>query len=109
VVEKEVSQTNLFFFLLLFPPPHCIPPRHSALKKRAHSFLRPSLLLLIPLCLSLIHSFQTVMPGTYLLDYGAGNVRSLVNAVKKLGHDITYVKDPSDILKADVSKAPMAE
>ncbi|KAF9362224.1 Histidine biosynthesis bifunctional protein hisB [Mortierella sp. NVP85] len=41
------------------------------------------------------------MPGTYLLDYGAGNVRSLVNAVKKLGHDITYVKDPSDILKAD--------
>jgi len=49
------------------------------------------------------------MPGTYLLDYGAGNVRSLVNAVKKLGHDITYVKDPSDILKADVSKAPMAE
>ncbi|KAF9970088.1 Histidine biosynthesis bifunctional protein hisB, partial [Actinomortierella ambigua] len=41
------------------------------------------------------------MPGTYLLDYGGGNVRSLVNAVKKLGHDITYVKDPSDILKAD--------
>ncbi|KAI1318939.1 Histidine biosynthesis bifunctional protein hisB [Mortierella claussenii] len=41
------------------------------------------------------------MTGTYLLDYGAGNVRSLVNAVRKLGHDITYVKDPSDILKAD--------
>ncbi|KAI7830346.1 hypothetical protein BC939DRAFT_392914 [Gamsiella multidivaricata] len=41
------------------------------------------------------------MGGTYLLDYGAGNVRSLVNAVKKLGHDITFVKDPSDILKAD--------
>ncbi|KAF9929854.1 Histidine biosynthesis bifunctional protein hisB, partial [Modicella reniformis] len=39
--------------------------------------------------------------GIYLLDYGAGNVRSLVNAVKKLGHEITYVKDPSDILKAD--------
>ncbi|KAF9383220.1 Histidine biosynthesis bifunctional protein hisB, partial [Podila verticillata] len=30
------------------------------------------------------------MTGTYLLDYGAGNVRSLVNAVKKLGHDITF-------------------
>ena len=43
------------------------------------------------------------MTGTYLLDYGAGNVRSLVNAVKKLGHDITFVKDPSDILKADAS------
>jgi hypothetical protein len=46
------------------------------------------------------------MTGTYLLDYGAGNVRSLVNAVKKLGHDITYVKDPSDILKADVTSLP---
>lgn len=46
------------------------------------------------------------MTGTYLLDYGAGNVRSLVNAVKKLGHDITYVKDPSDILKADVTSSP---
>ncbi|KAF9917140.1 Histidine biosynthesis bifunctional protein hisB [Lobosporangium transversale] len=41
------------------------------------------------------------MSGIYLLDYGAGNVRSLVNAVKKLGYDITFVKDPSDILKAD--------
>ncbi|KAF9579673.1 Histidine biosynthesis bifunctional protein hisB [Lunasporangiospora selenospora] len=41
------------------------------------------------------------MTGTYLLDYGAGNVRSVVNAVQKLGHDIIYVKEPSDILKAD--------
>lgn len=44
------------------------------------------------------------MPGLYMLDYGAGNVRSLVNAVNRLGYDLQFVKDPSDILKADVSK-----
>ncbi|CDS08374.1 hypothetical protein LRAMOSA02322 [Lichtheimia ramosa] len=38
--------------------------------------------------------------GLYMLDYGAGNVRSLVNAVNRLGYEIEFVKDPSDILKA---------
>lgn len=37
-----------------------------------------------------------------MLDYGAGNVRSLVNAVEKLGYNITFVKDPSDLKKAEV-------
>ncbi|KAH8548491.1 hypothetical protein BGW37DRAFT_430918 [Umbelopsis sp. PMI_123] len=41
------------------------------------------------------------MTGLYMLDYGAGNVRSLVNAVEKLGYDITFVKDPADLKKAD--------
>ncbi|KAF7721271.1 Histidine biosynthesis bifunctional protein hisB [Apophysomyces ossiformis] len=41
------------------------------------------------------------MPGLYMLDYGAGNVRSLVNAVNRLGYDIQFVKDPEDILKAE--------
>ncbi|KAG0169575.1 Histidine biosynthesis bifunctional protein hisB [Apophysomyces sp. BC1034] len=41
------------------------------------------------------------MTGLYMLDYGAGNVRSLVNAVNRLGYDIQFVKDPSDILKAE--------
>ncbi|EIE85583.1 hypothetical protein RO3G_10293 [Rhizopus delemar RA 99-880] len=41
------------------------------------------------------------MPGLYMLDYGAGNVRSLVNAVNHLGFDIQFVKEPSDIAKAD--------
>lgn len=40
--------------------------------------------------------------GLYMLDYGAGNVRSLVNAVNRLGYEIEFVKDPSDILKAQV-------
>ncbi|ORZ14138.1 hypothetical protein BCR42DRAFT_418119 [Absidia repens] len=41
------------------------------------------------------------MTGLYMLDYGAGNVRSLVNAVNHLGYDIKFVNEPSDILKAD--------
>ncbi|KAK4511168.1 uncharacterized protein ATC70_012381 [Mucor velutinosus] len=41
------------------------------------------------------------MPGLYMLDYGAGNVRSLVNAINHLGFDITFVKEPSDIALAD--------
>ncbi|KAI9350364.1 hypothetical protein BD770DRAFT_326662 [Pilaira anomala] len=41
------------------------------------------------------------MSGLYMLDYGAGNVRSLVNAINHLGYDITFVKDPSDIPKAE--------
>ncbi|MBU1342036.1 MAG: imidazole glycerol phosphate synthase subunit HisF [Proteobacteria bacterium] len=36
-----------------------------------------------------------------LLDYGAGNVRSVVNAVEKLGQTIKPVTRPSDILDAE--------
>ncbi len=36
-----------------------------------------------------------------LLDYGAGNVRSIVNAVEKLGGTIKPVKQPEDILNAE--------
>jgi glutamine amidotransferase/cyclase len=44
------------------------------------------------------------MTGLYMLDYGAGNVRSLVNAINYLGYDIKYVKEPSDIALAEVKK-----
>ncbi|KAF6260117.1 hypothetical protein COO60DRAFT_1294530 [Scenedesmus sp. NREL 46B-D3] len=36
-----------------------------------------------------------------LLDYGAGNVRSVRNAIKKLGYTIKDVSKPSDITAAD--------
>ncbi len=36
-----------------------------------------------------------------LLDYGAGNVRSVVNAVKSLGHTVRFVSRPEDILSAE--------
>lgn len=39
----------------------------------------------------------------YLLDYGAGNVASLANSLKKLGHDFTWISSPEDFAKADAS------
>lgn len=42
------------------------------------------------------------MPVVHLLDYVAGNVRSLANAVEKLGYRIEWIKTPADIEKAQV-------
>ena len=36
-----------------------------------------------------------------LLDYGAGNVRSVRNAIRKLGYTVQDVKSPADILNAE--------
>ena len=36
-----------------------------------------------------------------LLDYGAGNVRSLRNAIQALGFELTEIERPEDILKAE--------
>ena len=36
-----------------------------------------------------------------LLDYGAGNVRSVVNAIEKLGERVTVAKSGRDILDAE--------
>ena len=36
-----------------------------------------------------------------LLDYGAGNVRSVINAIEKLGERITVAKTRRDILDAE--------
>ncbi|PCH33712.1 imidazoleglycerol phosphate synthase [Wolfiporia cocos MD-104 SS10] len=38
--------------------------------------------------------------GLYLLDYGAGNVQSLANTLKKLGHDFQWISSPADFGKA---------
>jgi glutamine amidotransferase/cyclase len=42
------------------------------------------------------------MPTVHLLDYVAGNVRSLVNAINKVGFDVEWIKSPADIKNADV-------
>ena len=39
----------------------------------------------------------------HILDYVAGNVRSLANAVERLGYTVEWIKEPSDISKAEVS------
>lgn len=36
-----------------------------------------------------------------LLDYGAGNVRSLINAVERLGERVVVAKTGQDILNAE--------
>jgi imidazoleglycerol phosphate synthase glutamine amidotransferase subunit HisH len=45
------------------------------------------------------------MPKVYLLDYVAGNVRSLVNAIEKVGYTVEWIRSPEDIAKADVSES----
>ncbi|WWD20537.1 imidazoleglycerol phosphate synthase, cyclase subunit [Kwoniella shandongensis] len=40
-------------------------------------------------------------PKLYILDYGAGNVRSLANSIKKLGFEFEWIKDDSDFDKAE--------
>ena len=40
--------------------------------------------------------------GLYFLDYGAGNVQSLANSLKKLGYDFQWVTCADDFHKATV-------
>ena len=44
------------------------------------------------------------MPTVHLLDYVAGNVRSLANAIQKLGYQIEWIKGPEDIENAEVRR-----
>ncbi|OJJ43321.1 hypothetical protein ASPZODRAFT_74892 [Penicilliopsis zonata CBS 506.65] len=41
------------------------------------------------------------MPTVHLLDYVAGNIRSLVNAINKVGYEVEWIRSPSDIEKAE--------
>jgi glutamine amidotransferase/cyclase len=41
------------------------------------------------------------MPTVHLLDYVAGNVRSLMNAIEVLGYDVELVRTPEDVKKAE--------
>jgi len=43
------------------------------------------------------------MPTVHLLDYVAGNIRSLVNAINQVGYEVEWVKTPEDVKNADVS------
>ena len=42
------------------------------------------------------------MPTVHLLDYVAGNVRSLVNAIEKVGYQVEWIRTPEEVAKADV-------
>ncbi|KAI0143072.1 putative bifunctional histidine biosynthesis protein hishf [Xylariaceae sp. FL1272] len=41
------------------------------------------------------------MPTVHLLDYVAGNVRSLVNAIEKCGYTVSWIRSPADLSSAD--------
>jgi imidazole glycerol-phosphate synthase len=42
------------------------------------------------------------MTTVHLLDYVAGNVRSLVNAMEKIGYHVEWIKSPADVVNAEV-------
>ena len=42
------------------------------------------------------------MPVVHLLDYVAGNIRSLANAIENIGYSIEWIKDPREIETAQV-------
>ena len=40
----------------------------------------------------------------HLLNYVAGNIRSLVNAIEKVGYEVEWVRKPEDVQYAEVSR-----
>jgi len=47
-----------------------------------------------------------VKPIVTILDYGAGNVCSVINAIQKCGYSVEFVQKPEDILAAKVLVFP---
>ncbi|KAJ2902088.1 putative imidazole glycerol phosphate synthase hishf protein [Zalerion maritima] len=41
------------------------------------------------------------MPTVHLLDYVAGNVRSLVNAIEKCGYEVEWIRSPEEVANAE--------
>lgn len=48
------------------------------------------------------------MPTVHLLDYVAGNIRSLVNAINQVGYDVEWIRSPEDVKNAEVGQLPTA-
>jgi imidazole glycerol-phosphate synthase len=42
------------------------------------------------------------MPTVHLLDYVAGNIKSLVNAIETVGYTVEWIRSPEDVPKAEV-------
>jgi glutamine amidotransferase/cyclase len=49
------------------------------------------------------------MPKVHLLDYVAGNVRSLVNAIEKIGYEVEWIRSPEEVANAEVRTIDFAE
>ncbi|KAG0452268.1 hypothetical protein HPP92_026047 [Vanilla planifolia] len=73
-------------------PARPIPQGHGALNyRKVYLAARPSLS---------VRASSITESTVTLLDYGAGNVRSVRNAIRHLGFDVKYVRKPEDILNA---------
>ncbi|KAH8704712.1 glutamine amidotransferase:cyclase [Talaromyces proteolyticus] len=46
------------------------------------------------------------MPTVHLLDYVAGNVRSLVNAINKVGYEVEWIRSPEEVSNAETLILP---
>ncbi|KAI9805297.1 MAG: Histidine biosynthesis bifunctional protein hisB [Piccolia ochrophora] len=42
------------------------------------------------------------MPTVHMLDYVAGNIRSLVNGIERVGYTVEWIKQPEDVAHAEV-------
>ncbi|OMO89892.1 Histidine biosynthesis, HisF [Corchorus olitorius] len=74
------------------------PPSIITLRQKHHKSTRKSISTRnLVICASGSNSGSVVT----LLDYGAGNVRSVRNAIHHLGYEIEDVRTPKDILNAD--------
>ncbi|KAF7517546.1 hypothetical protein PCG10_001124 [Penicillium crustosum] len=90
--EESVSQ-----------PVFAFTPKKMHYWKQAESgFERGRYSTVIPAITSvLLAQVPTAMPTVHLLDYVAGNIRSLVNAINQVGYDVEWVKSPEDVKNAD--------
>lgn len=48
------------------------------------------------------------MPTVHLLDFVAGNIRSLANAIESLGYTVEWIRSPEDVSKAEVCTGPLS-
>ena len=64
----------------------------------------------VTLSASVVYTYKRYgkMPTVHLLDYVAGNIRSLVNAIEKVGYQVEWIRSPEDVPKAEVLPPPHA-
>ncbi|ORY84338.1 imidazoleglycerol-phosphate synthase [Protomyces lactucae-debilis] len=55
---------------------------------------------------SKVPKFEEYKPTVSILSYGAGNIQSLCNAIEQIGFEHKFVKDPSEIEKAEILLFP---
>ncbi|KAE9606363.1 hypothetical protein Lal_00013641 [Lupinus albus] len=91
-------ETSLFQFSSLSPPSSSSSSSSFLFLRKKHSFRFTNVK--HPTNFSIRASSSSGDSVVTLLDYGAGNVRSVRNAIRHLGFEIKDVRSPQDILNA---------